>query len=175
MNPQSKAREYFLADSHLKTETGQEFRIAGTFTESSILTGNYIHVIEHSAFVELQKENAILQKRVDVFERAKLIWERRNGGASELNDASQEASHYNWLDEQNYKLQSRLADLEKDNEKLQSELERRTKDVDAAFGFQAKLKQRLAECEKLILKMRGYGYNGIFPIDEYFKKWGWDE
>ena len=56
MNPQSKAREYFLADSHLKTETGQEFRIAGTFPESSILAGNYIHVIEHSAFVRLQDE-----------------------------------------------------------------------------------------------------------------------
>lgn len=53
---QVKPREYFLADSHLKTETGQEFRIAGTFPESSILAGNYIHVIEHSAFVRLQDE-----------------------------------------------------------------------------------------------------------------------
>ena len=56
MNPQSKPREYFLADSHLKTETGQEFRIAGTFPESGMVTGSYIHVIEHSAFVRLQDE-----------------------------------------------------------------------------------------------------------------------
>ena len=56
MNPQSKAREYFLADSHLRTETGQEFRIAGTFPESGMVTGSYIHVIEHSAFVRLQDE-----------------------------------------------------------------------------------------------------------------------
>ena len=50
MNPQSKAREYFLADSHLKTETGQEFRIAGTFPESGMITGSYIHVIEFEAY-----------------------------------------------------------------------------------------------------------------------------
>ena len=50
MNPQSKAREYFLADSHLKTGTGQEFRIAGTFPESGMITGSYIHVIEFEAY-----------------------------------------------------------------------------------------------------------------------------
>ena len=44
------AREYFLADSHLKTETGQEFRIAGTFPESGMITGSYIHVIEIEAY-----------------------------------------------------------------------------------------------------------------------------
>ena len=56
---QSKAREYFLADSHLKTETGQEFRIAGTFPESGMITGSYIHVIEIEAYrkaVEALKE-----------------------------------------------------------------------------------------------------------------------
>ena len=53
---ESKPREYFLADSHLKTETGQEFRIAGTFLESGMVTGSYIHVIEKSAFVRLQEE-----------------------------------------------------------------------------------------------------------------------
>lgn len=59
MNPRSKAREYFLADSHLKTETGQEFRIAGTFPESGMITGSYIHVIEFEAYrkaVEALKE-----------------------------------------------------------------------------------------------------------------------
>ena len=56
---ESKAREYFLADSHLRTETGQEFRIAGTFPEVGIVTGNFIHVIEKSAYdkaVEALKE-----------------------------------------------------------------------------------------------------------------------
>lgn len=52
MKPQSKPREYFLADSHLKTETGQEFRIAGTFPESGMVTGNFIHVIEKNAYTK---------------------------------------------------------------------------------------------------------------------------
>lgn len=53
---ESKPREYFLADSHLRTETGQEFRIAGTFPESGMVTGSYIHVIEYSAFQDLQNQ-----------------------------------------------------------------------------------------------------------------------
>ncbi len=61
---ESKPREYFLADSHLKTETGQEFRIAGTFPESGMVTGSYIHVIEHSAFANLKKENEELRREI---------------------------------------------------------------------------------------------------------------
>ncbi len=124
---------------------------------------------------QLQKENAILQKRVDVFERAKLIWERRNGGASELNDASQEANHYNWLDEQNEKLQSRLADLEKENESLKIELGRPYDKVDRLFEANKKLLARLAECENVLDSLPYHSSNNDeFDNDrrEYFKKWG---
>ncbi len=74
---------------------------------------------------------------------------------------------------------------------LQSELERRTKDVNAAFGFQTKLKQRLAECEKALSNFEEYFKairDGEYPDDrprlksveevllmiseKYFKKWG---
>lgn len=55
---------------------------------------------------ELKQENQKLQRRIDVFERAKRIWDRRSSGEySDLNDASQEAAHYCWLDDQNKKLE----------------------------------------------------------------------
>lgn len=60
--------------------------------------------VPKSDYDKLKEENQRLQKRVDVFERAKLIWERRSGDRADLMDASQEAQHYNWLDEQNEKL-----------------------------------------------------------------------
>lgn len=104
---------------------------------------------------QLQKENAILQKRVDVFERAKLIWERRNGGASELNDASQEANHYNWLDEQNEKLQSRLAECEKAFKNLFDSIS------EPLFSD-----NRLPYVDVQILK------EDLKEAREYFKKWG---
>lgn len=57
----------------------------------------------------LLEENQKLQRRIDVFERAKRIWDRRSSGEySDLNDASQEAAHYCWLDEQNEKLSEAL-------------------------------------------------------------------
>lgn len=49
MSEQNKPREFFIADSCILTETGQEFRVAGTFPNGTI-TGKYIHVIEYSAF-----------------------------------------------------------------------------------------------------------------------------
>lgn len=71
-------------------------------------------VVPKSDFDQLQSENQALQKRIDVLERAKRIWERRNGDSSDLMDASQEAQHYNWLDEQNEK-------LVKENQRLRDE------------------------------------------------------
>lgn len=40
------------------------------------------------------------------FERALAIAERRNGDTNDLMDASQEAQHYDWLDQQNEKLKA---------------------------------------------------------------------
>lgn len=72
--------------------------------------------VDFDSYQSLKEENAQLQKRVYVFERARRIWERRNGDISDLMDASQEAQHYNWLDEQNQK-------LEEDNERLRKALQ----------------------------------------------------
>ena len=66
-------------------------------------------MLEYREKSQLKEENQKLKRRIDVFERAKRIWDRRSSGEySDLNDASQEAAHYCWLDEQNEKLEDAM-------------------------------------------------------------------
>ena len=88
----------------------REFILVNNWDECMFVTGvnlqkieipdsvEKIHVIEHSAYTALKEENEKIQRRNDVLERVKRIWERRSfGDANDLMDASQEAQHYNRL------------------------------------------------------------------------------
>ena len=69
-------------------------------------------VIEIDALNELKAENERLTKELATIDQANIIAERRlHGDSSDKMDASQEAAHYNWLDEQNEKLKKEVQRL----------------------------------------------------------------
>lgn len=68
MSNENKPQEFILADSYisvtLKDGTVQSFRVACSKVQGAIITGDYIHVIEYSAYEQLKAENERLKKRL---------------------------------------------------------------------------------------------------------------
>ncbi|WP_413581079.1 hypothetical protein [Bdellovibrio sp. HCB288] len=64
----------------------------------------------------------------DTLKRALLVAERRNGDTADLMDASQEAQHYDWLDQKNHELQQHIFNLESDLTRHKGMLEKFTED-----------------------------------------------
>lgn len=92
-------REWILTSENLV------HKVEGPVYSSS----DIIKVIEIGALDELKAENDRLTKELETVNRANIIAERRlYGDSSDMMDASQEAAHYNWLEEQNENLTEEL-------------------------------------------------------------------
>lgn len=73
MSTENKPREFILADSYisvtLKDGTMQSFRVACSKVDGAVITGDYIHVIEYSAYEQLKAENEKLYASRKEFSR----------------------------------------------------------------------------------------------------------
>lgn len=76
---------------------------------STLSCVRWMHADRNEEFEKLQSELAELKSENETLKRAVIIAERRDGDTSELMDASQEAQHYDWLDNKNAKLKEELS------------------------------------------------------------------
>lgn len=104
---ESKWREFWIVASDQLN--GQPPRIYSSEPKWLSRAVERHHVIEIGALTELRTQLAAAKEELRKVDRASIIAERRlYGDSSDKMDASQEASYYNWLDDQNKKLTEKL-------------------------------------------------------------------